>query len=151
MAAYGSLYSLTPMTGRTSGSERTTVIGTVEMKWRTFWVSALSLVPGGILSAAFYPMLNVWALLWLPIIVGGAFYLIERRSQDGLQLRTYESLLDKKNSSINQFFLCGQPIEVGVAEFGKIRQITVPVIPVDGSGAGAATPDHTEDFEEFIR
>ncbi|HEX9087855.1 MAG TPA: hypothetical protein VF867_10045 [Arthrobacter sp.] len=150
MAAYGSLYSLTPMTGRTSGSERTTVIGTVEMKWRTFWVSTLSLVPGGILSAMFYPFVNVWAFLWLPILMGGAFYLIERRSTDGLKLRTYEGLLDKKKSSVNQFFLCGQPIEVGAAEFGTIRQITVPVRPVDGSGNHPAD-SRTKDFEEFIR
>lgn len=147
MAAYGSLYSLTPMTGRTSGSERTTVIGTVEMKWRTFWLVIASLVPGGILTAVFFPLIDVWAFLWLPIVIGGAFYLIERRSREGLGLRTYQGLLDKKNASVNQFFLCGQPIEVGAAEYGTIRQLTAPVRPVDGTGIAAAEPD----FEEIIR
>jgi hypothetical protein len=149
VAAYGSLYSLTPMTGRTSGSERTTIIGTFEMRLRTFWLSLASLVPGGILTAVFFPLLDVWAFLWLPIITGGAFYLIERRSREGLGLRTYQGLLDKKNSSVNQFFLCGQPIEVGTAEYGTIRQLTVPVRPVDGSGAGATA--EPADFEEIIR
>lgn len=146
MAAYGSLYSLTPMTGRTSGSERTTVIGTVEMKWRTFWLTVLSLIPGGILTACFFPLLDVWAFLWLPIVTGGAFFMIERRSREGLGLRTYQGLLDRKKSSVNQFFLCGQPIEVGAAEYGTIRQITVPV-PRDEKRAAADTAD----FEEIIR
>lgn len=148
MAAYGSLYSLTPMTGRTSGSERTTVIGTVEMRLRTFWVGALAAVPGGILSAIFFPIFNVWAFLWMPVVIAAAFYLFERRTRDGLGLRTYRALLDKKSSNSNTFFLCNQPIEVGVADFGTIRQITVPVHrPSD-----AVQPDATPvDFEEFIR
>lgn len=146
MAAYGSLYSLTPMTGRTSGSERTTVIGTVEMKWRTFWVAAFSAVPGGLLSAIFFPIFNVWAFLWLPTVIAAAFFLFERRSRDGLGLRTYKAMLDKKNSNANTFFLCNMPIEVGAADFGTIRQLTVPVHrPTDAQPAAPA------DFEEFIR
>lgn len=149
MAAYGSLYSLTPMTGRTSGSERTTIIGTVEMKWRTFWLVIASLVPGGILTAVFFPLLDVWAFLWLPIVVGSAFYLIERRSREGLHLRTYQGLMDKKKSNVNQFFLCGQPIDVGTAEYGTIRQLTAPVRPAYSNGSGAAA--EPADFEEIIR
>ena len=92
MASINSLYLLTPMTGRTSGDDRTTVIGTVEMKWRTFWIVVFALIPGAILTGVFFPMINTWALLWMPIVVGAAFLLIERRSKEGLQLRTYQAM-----------------------------------------------------------
>lgn len=149
MAAVNSLYSLTPMTGRTAGADRTTVIGTVEMKWRTFWIAIFALVPGGILTAVFYPMIDAWAFLWMAISEGLAFYLIEKRSKEGLRLRTYQTFFDKKKSNINEFYLCGQRIDVRGEEFGTVRQITVPVSlsrPVD-------KPDLTtyEDFEESLR
>lgn len=142
-----SLYLLTAYTGRESGSERTTVIGTVEMKWRTFWIAALALVPGGIITAIFYPFVNVWAFLWLFVVEAAAFFLIERRSREGLKLRTYQTMFDKKRSNVNTFFLCGQPIEVSGTGFGTIRQITAPVKP---QTAMAEAPEF-EDFEATIR
>jgi hypothetical protein len=144
-----SLYLLTAYTGRESGSERTTVIGTVEMKWRTFWIAAFALVPGGLLTAIFFPLLNTWAFLWLFVVEGAAFYLIERRSREGLKLRTYQAFLDKRKSQSGTFFLCGQPIEVSGTEFGTIRQITAPVhVQVPGLDPADAI---SEDFEATTR
>lgn len=150
MAAINSLYLLTPMTGRTSGSDRTTVIGTVEMKWRTFWIGVFAMVPGGILTAVFFPMLNTWALLWFPIVVGAAFMLIERRSKEGLQLRTYQAMFDKKRSNVNTFYLCGQPVDVSGERFGTIRQVTVPVYR-DEDDSRPKQPTYFEDFEASSR
>ena len=150
MATINSLYLLTPMTGRTSSADRTTVIGTVEMKWRTFWIAVLAMVPGGILAAIFFPMLQSWALLWIPLVEGAAFLLIERRSREGLRLRTYQAMFDKKRSNINTFHLCGQPVHVGGEGFGTIRQITVPVHR-DGEESRPAQPTYFEDFEASTR
>lgn len=149
MSAINSLYSLTPMTGRTSGADRTTVIGTVEMKWRTFWIAVFAMVPGGILTAVFYPMLDAWSFLWIAVTEALAFYLIERRSKEGLRLRTYQTFFDKKKSNINEFYLCGQRISVGGEGFGTIRQITAPV----GRDDRPRKTDFTtfEDFEESLR
>ncbi|MCC3299474.1 hypothetical protein [Arthrobacter caoxuetaonis] len=149
MSAINSLYSLTPMTGRTSGADRTTVIGTVEMKWRTFWIAVFAMVPGGILTAVFYPMLDAWSFLWIAVTEALAFYLIERRSKEGLRLRTYQTFFDKKKSNINEFYLCGQRIDVGGEEFGTIRQITAPVGPDDRPRKTDFTT--FEDFEESLR
>lgn len=127
MSTINSLYLLTGMTGRTSGSERTMIVATVEMKFRSFWIALIALVPGGILAASFYPLIDSWALLWIALTEGAAFFLIERRSADGLRLRTYQGMLDKKRSSLNVFYLCGQPIEVEGTPYGTIQQITAPV------------------------
>lgn len=127
MANINSLYLLTPMTGRTAGSDRTMIIMTVEMKWRSFWIALAAFIPGLILTVIFTPMLGAWALLWLAGIEAAAFYLIERRSKDGLRLRTYQSMFDKKRSNLNVFYLCGSPIEITGTQFGTIQQVTAPV------------------------
>ena len=95
MAVINSLYLLTDMTGRASGSERTMIVATMEMKMRTFWIALAAAVPGLILTALFYPMVGIWALAWLALSEGAAFFLIEKRTADGLRLRTYQTLLDK--------------------------------------------------------
>ncbi|MET4144035.1 hypothetical protein [Arthrobacter sp. UYCo732] len=150
MATINSLYLLTPMTGRTSGADRTTVIGTVEMKWRTFWIAVFAMVPAGVLTAIFFPMLGSYAMLWIPIVQAAAFVLIERRSKDGLQLRTYQAMFDKKRSAVNTFYLCGQPVDVSGETFGTIRQITVPVYRDEGDSR-PAQPTYFEDFEASSR
>lgn len=146
MATINSLYLLTPMTGRTSGADRTTVIGTVEMKWRTFWIAVFAMAPAGILAALFAPMIGVFSFLWIPIVEAAAFFLIERRSKDGLQLRTYQAMFDKKRSNVNTFYLCGQPVDVSGEQFGTIRQISVPVHR-ELDGTRPEEPIYFEDFE----
>lgn len=150
MASINSLYLLTPMTGRTSGADRTTVIGTVEMKWRTFWIVVIAMVPAGILTAMFFPLLESWALLWIPMVEGAAFLLIERRSKEGLRLRTYQVMFDKKRSNVNTFYLCGQPVDVSGETFGTVRQITVPVFR-DDDASRPVQPTYFEDFEASTR
>ncbi|MEH0110610.1 hypothetical protein V6N00_12940 [Tersicoccus sp. MR15.9] len=140
MSSINSLYDLTAMTGRSSGSERTTVIGTVEMRWRTLWISVIGFVPALVMFLATMAFLNVWALLWFPLTIAAAFYLLERRTSEGLQLRTYQSLFDRKRSSVNEFYLCGQPIDVAGAGFGSIRTVT---------GSLPARPDRPETLEEY--
>lgn len=126
-SSINSLYLLTDMTGRASGSERTMIVATLEMKMRTFWIALAAAVPGLILTALFYPMVGLFAMAWLALTEAAAFFLIERRTADGLRLRTYQTLLDKKRSNQGTFYLCGQPIDVGGSEFGTIQQITAPV------------------------
>lgn len=127
MSTINSLYLLTGMTGRTSGSERTMIVATVEMKFRSFWIALIALVPGFILMMMFFPLIDSWSMLWVAIVEFAAFFLIERRTTDGLRLRTYQAMFDKKRSNLNVFYLCGQPIEVQGTPYGTIQQITAPV------------------------
>jgi hypothetical protein len=127
MSTINSLDLMTGMTGRTSGSERTMIVATVEMKFRSFWIALIALVPGGILMAMFFPLINTWSVLWVVAVEIAAFFLIERRTAEGLRLRTYQAIVDKKKSNLNVFYLCGQPIEVEGTQYGTIQQITAPV------------------------
>lgn len=146
MSAINSLYSLTPMTGRTAGNDRTTVIGTVEMKWRTFWIAVFALIPGGLLTGMFFILIREWAFLWIPIVELAAFYLIEGRTSDGLNVRNIQAIADKKNAKINTFYLCGRPIDIHDDSYGIVRQITMPVQP---AAAGPGLVPQREYFEDF--
>lgn len=127
MATVNSLYLLTGMTGRNSGSERTMVVATFEMKWRSFWIALIAFVPGAALTAMFYPLLDAYAMLWIVATEAAAFVLIEQRAKEGLGLRRYQAILDKKKSSQSTFYLCGQPLQLEGETFGIIQQITAPV------------------------
>lgn len=136
MHGINSLFLLTDYTGRTSSQGRTTVIGTVEMKHRTFWVAAISLAPAFIIMLITLPFLGIWSALAIPGTIGLALLLIERRSKEGLRLRTYQTIRDRRSSALNQFQMCGEPITVLGNDFAYIRRMALPtevkaVEPVD--------------------
>lgn len=149
MSGINSLFLLTDYTGRTSNQGRTTVIGTVEMKLRTAVIGGIALVPGFLLMLIVMPFLGTWSILAVPLVEGLAFLLIEKRSNEGLKLRTYQTLRDKKRSSLNEFRICGEPIQVSKQEFGYIRQMTVPT---ETASDGKRPKQATEiDFEALTR
>lgn len=130
------MFSLTDLTGRNRDVNRTTVIGTVEMKWRV-WIILLIGFPFAILVTLFaMPFLGITALIFLPIVEGGAVFLIHRRTKSGLKLRTYESLLDKQRSVINQYFLGGQPIDMSPAQFAVVYTSSAPNPHLDPNAEG---------------
>lgn len=127
MASINSLYLLTPMTGRESSHGRTMVFATVEMKMRHFWIGVFAAAPGALLLLITWPLLGSLGVFWIVLTEAAAFFLIEKRSRDGLRLRTFQSLLDKSRSDVNVFQLCGQPVEVSDSAFGSITETTVAV------------------------
>lgn len=135
---------LTDYTGRTSNQDRTTVIGTVEMRYRTFWVAGIAILPAFLIMIITLPFFGVWSTLAIPGTIGLALLLIERRSKDGLRLRTYQTIRDRNRSSLNEFRLCGEPITVLGSDFAYVRQIALPVDAADEKTAA-------DDFEGFIK
>ncbi|MFS0884969.1 hypothetical protein [Aeromicrobium sp. 179-A 4D2 NHS] len=120
------MFSLTDLTGRNRDANRTTVIGTVEMKWRV-WIILLIAFPFAILAALFaMPFVGITGLLLIPVVEGGAVFLIHRRTKSGLKLRTYEHLLDKQKAVINQYFLGGQPIDMNPAQYSVVYTSSAP-------------------------
>lgn len=120
------MFSLTDLTGRNRDANRTTVIGTVEMKWRV-WIILLIGFPFAILATVFaLPFLGITALIFIPIVEGAAVYLIHRRTKSGLKLRTYEAILDKKKAVINRYYLGGQPIDMDPAQYAVVYQSHAP-------------------------
>ena len=111
------MFSLTELTGREASAQRTVVIGTVEMNWRVWMVLVWTFPLAVIVAALFYPFLQAGAILAIPLVEGGALYMIHRRTRSGLKLRTYQALLDRKRSAVNTFFICGQPIDLSLDKF----------------------------------
>lgn len=121
------LYDLTPMIGRKANDERTTVIMNMEMKPRTKWVGIISLIPALLVTGISYMVIKEFAIIFLVGIPLGAHFLINARSQTGLQRRTFEQILDKRKSGDSEFYLCWSPIKVSEAEFEVIRRTVTQV------------------------
>lgn len=123
-----SMYTLTAMTGREASASRTVVIGTVEFNWRVWmilvWTSPLAVIVTIILWA----FIGQLALVGLPLVEGGALWLIHRRTRHGLRLRTYQAMWDKRKATLNQFFLCGQPIEINQSDYRKVMDNVAPYV-----------------------
>lgn len=121
------LYDLTPLTGKKVSENRTQVILNVEMKPRTKWVGIIAFVASLPLAAFLMLFMGVYGLAACPIVIAAAHILFNARSQTGLKQRNIDALLDKKKSGDNEFYLCGQVVEVGQSQFGVIRRIITPV------------------------
>lgn len=115
------------MTGKGAGADRTTVVATVEVRWRSFYVGLIGALPGLLLTAVLYPLVNAWSFLAIPAMVAVAFYLIERRTRDGLKLPTYRAMLDRRRSTKGRFFLCWEEITPRRREFTLIRRISMEI------------------------
>ena len=149
MSSINSLFLLTDYTGRTSNQGRTTVIGTVEMKLRTAIIGGIALVPAFLLMLIVMPFVGTWSILAVPAVLGLTFLLIEGRSKEGLRLRTYQTMRDKYRSHLNEFRLCGEPIDPSGAGFGYIRQMALPTENL--GDAKHPAPADVIDFEALTR
>lgn len=110
MSAY--LYDLTSLTGRKRNTGRTIIVSGFEFGRRALIVTSValgvSLFPALILSVFFGPL----ALLITPaIVITAAFVFVEGRTRNGLNVRLYQGILDKKKASTDVFYICFQPID----------------------------------------
>lgn len=121
------IFDLTPLTGKKSNENRTTVVANVEMKPRTKWVTLISFVASIPVAAVFMMFIGIYGIFVSAIIMGLAHLLFNVRSASGLNQRHYEAILDKKRSGDNVFYLCGSPVEVGNSAFGVVRRTVAPV------------------------
>lgn len=128
------LYDLTPLTGKKSNENRTTVVANIEMKPRTKWVVLISFVASLPVAAIFALFMGLYGTIAIPLVIGGAHLLFNARTSSGLKQRNIETLLDKKKSGDNQFYLCGKQVEVGQSVFGVIRRTVVPIPAVETEG-----------------
>ncbi|GAA4924903.1 hypothetical protein [Nesterenkonia rhizosphaerae] len=126
------LYMLTHLTGQTSQTERTAVIGFIEMRRRVLMILIFSGVPGLLVMLILTPILKAWAILALPIIIFTALWIFESRSRRGLQLRTWQHLTEKQKSarSGEVFHQCGRPVSVG-DHWMRLVPASVPVQTFD--------------------
>ena len=120
------VFSLTPLT-RSSHERRTVILG-ADILTRYLILAGLAAIPGLLATAVLWAFIGSIALFALPIVIGAAFLLIERRSNTGLRLRTYQTIQDKRGLRSGIYTLCGQEINPTMSQWGSIVSNTVPVV-----------------------
>jgi hypothetical protein len=105
------VYTLTSLTGRKRNEGRAVIVNGFEFGRRGLTVVAVSvgasLIPAIVLGALFGPL----AIIITPaLFILAAFLLVERRTRNGLQVRVYQSMRDKRASNVNEFYICFRPI-----------------------------------------
>ena len=138
------LHTLTDLTGRNAGVNRTVIVQGFEARRRTVAVVLLGAVPAVVVTLVLWTLIGQYAILALPTVVLAVYWLVEVRSRSGLQRRTYETLLDKKRSDAGQFTMCGRVINPDLHELGTVVASSVPAIrttrPAAPTPPGGARP-----------
>ncbi len=132
------LHTLTALTGRNAGANRTIIVQGFEARRRTVGVVVLGAIPAVVVTLALWTLIGQYAILALPAVEGAVWWLVEVRSRSGLQRRTYETLMDKKRSDAGQFTMCGRVINPDLHELGTVVASSVPATPT--TRPAAATP-----------
>lgn len=119
-------YTLTNLTLR-SNQQRRVVIHGFDVRRRTFIIFLAALLPGLILTGIFWVFVGSYAVIMFAVAQGAAFWFVEGRSNSGLRLRTYQTLLDKRRSTVGSFSMCGRPFDPTSVPKRTLTQSSVPV------------------------
>lgn len=141
------MYNLTSLTGRQRNAGRTVIINGFEFGRRALIVfgTALgaSLIPAVVLMTVFGPL----AMILVPgSFIAGAFILVESRTKNGLQVRLYQSILDKQKAKTDEFYICWRPVSDSLGQ-ARIVASSAPRADPDGEAeavfGGPATQART--------
>lgn len=112
------MFSMTSLTGVKKNAGRTMVLATFEISRRSFIVTVLallvSILPVGLIAPvafSFGMMPGVVVLLVIPLIVVSlTFFFVEGRTRDGLGLRRYEAMWDRRKARNGVVFVCNETV-----------------------------------------
>lgn len=111
------MYNLTSLTGRQRNAGRTVIINGFEFGRRALIVFGIALgasLPFAVLlMGVFGPVTMV---LVPALFIVSAFVLVESRTRNGLQVRLYRSILDKKKAKTDEFYICWRPVSESLGE-----------------------------------
>lgn len=124
------VFNLTPMTGRDAKGERHTTLLTFEMSHRTRMVIIGAGLPGFLIMAILFPLIDVWASLAVPVFIGLGFFFFHMKSNDGLEVRKYKQFLNRAKSKNGKFMRGMTPVEIGKYELKWIVR-TVGEVPYE--------------------
>lgn len=112
---YTVVCDLTPMTGQKASSERRVPIPGIgtDVPFRYMVVFLGALLPSAFVAIIVGLALSSFlgGLLTIPVVEGFAFFLFERRTRDGLRLRTYQALMDERKQKTAVLTLCGVEVD----------------------------------------
>lgn len=124
------IYLLTPLT-RNANQDRRIVVKGFDLNRRHFFLFMAGFVPISLVTAAFWNLLGQYSLFLWVIMYAILFWLVETRTENGLQLRRYQALLDSKISPTGKFLLCGAEVNPGISIESKIISASVPTKVAD--------------------
>lgn len=132
------LYDLTSLTGRKRNAGRTVIVSGFEFGRRALIVTIVALAAAGLpallLGALFGPLAFI---ITVAGAVGGAFVLVEGRTRNGLQVRRYQGILDKKKAEPGVFYICFRPVNETLGQ-ANIVASSAPVEPRVGAASNSS-------------
>lgn len=103
-------YTLSPLT-RSANLQRRVVIQGFDLPVRGLTIAALALIPALPITIILWTFTGSYALVSIFVVEGAAFWLIESRTRNGLQLRRYQRFVDIRRSVSGTFTMCSRPID----------------------------------------
>lgn len=145
------LYMLTRMTGKRSKEDRTSVIGTFEVKMRGFWVGMLGFLLGVCLAGLFVSTIGpVGLFIFAPITTLGSLLLFNTRQRGGMGLYHWRAMknayVSRASGNRHQMMFHHQPLQVNPTEVKLLSASSVPVVRTDAEG-NDLDDEHTNIFE----
>lgn len=121
------VYSLTPLT-RGASLQRRVVFAGFDVAARTLIVAGCALVPALVLTAILWvAFAGEYSLAVVPIVEAAAFWLVESRTRNGLHLRQYRAIYDRRKAAVGKFYCCGVEIFPGRSKALTLVSASVPL------------------------
>lgn len=123
------MYSLTHLTGSRRNEHRRSVVLTFEVRQYAMWVFWISLGASAIPTLLFALILGPYAVVIPVVCVIAGFILWDTRQRNGMRLRTYQAILDRrrarKRARNGTVYAAGRPIPK--AQLVMHMPVTIPV------------------------
>lgn len=104
------VYSLTNLTGARRNEDRRTVVFTVEVRRYTLLVVVASLIVSALPTLVVSLIVGPYALFVPALSIVAGLVLWDTRQRNGLKLRNYQAILDRRKSKNGVLYASGNPI-----------------------------------------
>jgi len=118
------VYSLTELT-RNASADRRVVIQGFDLPMRGLMIVGIAAIPALIVTIIGWVLVGEYAVLLFVGVEMAAYWLIETRSRRGLQLKRYQTILDRYRSIDGRFTCCGVEIDPLHGTWATIRSSSV--------------------------
>src|SRR5690606_3943486 len=119
-------YNLTEMVGRRSDQDRTMIVATVEVRRTYFWISLIAAAPALLIALILSPIFGVYSVLVVIGVIAGAIFLFGTNTRDGLKVKQWEALNDRRHAGTGKVFLCQQEVDPLASDILHVKSGSVP-------------------------
>lgn len=136
------VYTLTELT-RNASADRRVVIQGFDLPMRGLAIVGVAAIPALLVAIVGWAFIGEYAIVLFFGVELAAYWLIETRSRRGLQLKRYQTIIDRCRSVDGRFTCCGVEIDPAHGVWATVRSSSVhregrTVGTADGSAVGSA-------------